>query len=1025
MRSFFCRKTALIALVILLAAMCVFFASACAAQVPVTLELSISGDLLPGTVADVKAFVTGPQKSLASYNVPYVYEVVEGASVATVRDGQLRIADTAKEGDVFKIALTVKDLYAEKECVVAASAVQMVQIVCPEECEAGDEISLSVRIFPEGASTNRPTFSLLSGAATIEGDVLKVDEDADLGKIVLRAILEGVESGKKTLRVTTTQTRSVSWDAPLVETILPGETMRVVAYKYPENSDYPLSVSFEKGGELAEYDQATGILRVSESAPISSELVLLARSGKKADRFSIRVAYPDVRAIYTQGGGSVAPGAERGFAYSVEPSDADPNSVRILLVEGGDLVEWSGGTSFRARPDAVQGGEVTFLLESDAAYTTISFIVERRTLTSLSIDTADPVDWVRSGRKIDFSHRTVPEDYDGIVNYRALVGADLVTINGESVIINEGVGIGRAVIVAESADGTRSNEVEITISGRYVRRVYSSWSTVSFSVTGEDPCVWMVLPNALNAGVMTVIVPSEIVDLVIEGRYDGTDESAYRDLYFWFRNRAERRVTLRNFGTIATQGLGGTVMDLGTSGAIEVCLEGANLIRADSPFLIDNSGEITEGEWDVGSYSSYDSLTLLRRSGKYGYRGAAGGTAISGYSLTFRGTGTLTAEAGSGVNGTPGGKGADARYGGSYATYVSGAGGDGGHGGDSGAAIYAESVRFDGGYVTAIPGDAGKGAKGGAAGSIEALAGKDVSASEGAPGRDGSDGVPYPAGRAEKIVGSKYTSSTGKVASRDLSFEGTLADATDRLSRYYGVNVHYGTDLYNPYANKRVKSSRYTMEEQTGASALMEQTQFLMYTMSVMPKNCWREIALRNGNNVAIYLCKSIKSGTGSVILGLTSESNNVWFATFSTEIRGAFYGGYFNIMLHEFTHVFHYNFANYARNAFELALQGKNYGVGYKSAYGSKDRVYGVSAEYDETNSCFLSAYSRKNVMEDAAETLSIPATFLYQEPPLTADASIRAKFDILVEAFGKEYETLAPFATGKTLFCYPHLFD
>ena len=81
--------------------------------------------------------------------------------------------------------------------------------------------------------------------------------------------------------------------------------------------------------------------------------------------------------------------------------------------------------------------------------------------------------------------------------------------------------------------------------------------------------------------------------------------------------------------------------------------------------------------------------------------------------------------------------------------------------------------------------------------------------------------------------------------------------------------------------------------------------------------------------------------------------------------------------------------------------------------------------AEYDETNSCFLSAYSRKNVMEDAAETLSMPAAFLSLEPPLTDGVPIRKKYDLLVRAFASEYETLSAFNTGKTLFAYPHLFD
>ena len=198
-----------------------------------------------------------------------------------------------------------------------------------------------------------------------------------------------------------------------------------------------------------------------------------------------------------------------------------------------------------------------------------------------------------------------------------------------------------------------------------------------------------------------------------------------------------------------------------------------------------------------------------------------------------------------------------------------------------------------------------------------------------------------------------------------------------------------------------------------------------MYTMSRMPKNCWKEIDYRSGRSVTIYLCKSITSGTGTVVLGLTSDVNRVWFATFGTEVRGVFYGGYFNIMLHEFVHVFHYNFSSSARNSFETELKALNYGLSYKSSYNASERVYGVSSKYDETNSCFLSSYSRKSVMEDTAETLSIPATFLYFDPCLTTGGNIRKKYDLLVKRFAQEYETLSTFKTGKTLFGNPYLYD
>jgi hypothetical protein len=202
----------------------------------------------------------------------------------------------------------------------------------------------------------------------------------------------------------------------------------------------------------------------------------------------------------------------------------------------------------------------------------------------------------------------------------------------------------------------------------------------------------------------------------------------------------------------------------------------------------------------------------------------------------------------------------------------------------------------------------------------------------------------------------------------------------------------------------------------------MRQANFLAYTMSQMPKNCWREINFISGKQVTIYFAKSITSGSGSTILGLTSDANRVWFATFNTEIRGVLYSGYFNIMLHEFTHVFHYNFSSSARSAFESELKSYNFGLTYSSS-SSTERVYGVSGSYGASNSCFLSSYSRKTVMEDAAETASLVATLTFTPDFLAPNTPIRKKYDCIATALAREFETLS-FTHVPNLFAYPYLF-
>lgn len=1020
-RKFF-KKTALIALAILIVALCVFFACACEDTDGVTVSFSVNGELVAGNSLEFKIDLTGTESQVAAYEKEtYLFEIVDGADVAEIRENVLYLSDEAQAGDSFSVRLTVGDVTCVRDFAVTAAkpiVVQSVTLTCADSVEAGDVIELHSQILPEGINV-LPIYTVVSGDATVEGNMLTVSPTADGGEIVVKASALGVSSEEKHVTVTTVQTRELSLTLARGKA-LPGEALSFVVTKEPAASTYPIEYSFEKGDAVATVDPGRFLITVDEDAQLGDEVVLVARSGSKEAKATLTVGYPDPTQIVARGGGIVVPSADREIEFALYPETADRSAVSVSIVDGEDYVDWAGGMIFRVTSSAPQGAEITFLLEAgEDVYTTVTYTVGVKTLTSLSISTSDPTDYLRSGASVTFTHSSVPADTDQTVRYRATAGADLVMINGNVVTVKDGADIGEVTVVAESDDGTVSNEVSFTVSGRYSRRVYSRWANVTFSSAGENASVWMVLPSVLNADCLTVLVPYEVVDLVIEGRYEGTDETAYKDLYFYFRNSAERTVTLWNFATIATQGLGGTVFDLGTSGSTEIVLKGQNLIKADSPFRLDNSGEQVDGVWRTG-YSSGSEQEQARRSGKPGYRGTAGGTAISGYSLTFASSdgGSLTAVAGSGVNGTAGGNGADVVYDGSLA-YLSGSGGDGGRGGDSGSAIYAYNAKFLSGLVTAVPGNAGVGGAGGAAGSLDEVAVYNVTKAAGQNGVRGQDGTPYPAVNAKTVLGNHYTSSVGTVQSSATLFTGSIANLADRISNFYGVNLAYGTNLFNPYKYLS-KSRRYVMEAQTDEVVLLRQANFLMYTMSMMPKNCWREIRYRSGTQVSIYLCKSITSGNNSVILGLTSDSNNVWFATFETDLRGVFYSGYFNIMLHEFTHVFHYNFTKNARSTFETGLENFNKDengakVEYASSYTAK-KVYGVNAT--AANALFFTSYSRKSVMEDAAETVSIAATFAAMTEPLDADTPLRKKVLYLSASFQRDYETLSPFVTGKILF-------
>ncbi len=1011
---------------ILLIAFCltaVFFAC----EETVSVSLSLSADPTPGAVLEPSLEFSGAERKIKVYSEKdYVLSIVKGETIASVENGKVKIAETAEEGSEFTVRASIESLSTERTFRVAASPIERVDLFLPETATAGEQILLSFSaVCAEGVTVPSARYEVVSGKGTILDNVLTIDPSADYGdEIVVCAITGGVRSAQKTVRVTTVQpeTLVISVDG---KTCLPGKTLPLSVVVDPENASFPVSVSIVKGADNATYDQARGILSVSENAPMKSEITLRAVCGGVTAEETILVDYPDVTSISAQGGRTgVRPGETRNFSFTVFPADANPESVKISLVQGAESVEWRQGTEFTVYPDAEDGAEIVFYLEAgEDAYSTLTYLVEKSGVDSVSLTFSSDAEFAKSGAVISLSAKVLPASYQGGVSYIVTEGADLVTISGDLATVKDGAGRGTVRIVAEALDGTRSNEISFAVSGRYSRRAYTSWQNVSLATVDENECVWMILPEVKKAGGITVVVPREVKDLVIEGRYQGTADTLYEDVYFYFRNASERTVTLVNFGTKATFGLGGTVLDFGTAGNTEIVLEGMNYVEADSPYYLDNTGAVIDGVWRNGY--SYASQIAVKRSGVGGQNGSAGGTAISGFNLTFSGIGTLTAIAGDGTDGLDGGDGADAEFDENDLIYVSGAGGTGGAGGDSGYAIYGYRISFSDCWqnITVTPGNAGAGGKGGKAGSIEALAGKDVTATKGTDGRNGPDGVTRGSIGYYELTGGPGMITHGSVVSRKVKPQESLPDFTDKLSRFYGIGLYYGNALYNPYKNLKT-SKRYNMDVQTDTVELMRQTNYLAYTMSQMPKNCWREISFVSGKMVTIYLAKSITSGTGSTILGLTSDANRVWFATFNTEIRGVLYSGYFNIMLHEFTHVFHYNFSASARSAFESELKSYNFGLGYKSSYGSTERVYGVNGDYGAENSCFLSAYSRKTVMEDAAETLSLVLTLTFVPDFLAPSTAIYKKYDCIRRALGNEFETLsASRATNGSTYPYYEL--
>ena len=469
------RKTALCTLVIALFLCCVLLLCACGDKGDVTVDFVVDGEIAVGSSFSFNVTFTGAESAVADFEKESCsFEVTSGTDVATVKDGALVVSDGAQVGDVFTVKLTVNGVSYLKEFTVAAEkpiVVQSVTVLCEDSAEAGETLSLRAEILPAGINV-LPVYTVISGAATVEGNLLTLSEDADGGEIVVKATAGGVTSEEKRITVRTVQTREL-YLALARSRALPDESLPFAVTKEPTDSTFPVEFSFEKGEAIAEIDAVHFTLSVSRDAEMGAEIVLVATSGKKQAKATLTVGYPAVEQIITGRGGIVVPGADKKIEYALYPETADPSTVRLSIVEGEDYVEWAGGDTFQVTSAAPQGAEILFLIEAgEAEPAAISYVVGVKQLSSLTISTTDPVEYLRSGDSVTFTHQTQPVGVMQSVRYRAVTGADLVVINGNVVTVKDGADIGVVKVVAESDDGTISNEVELTVSGRYVRRAY-------------------------------------------------------------------------------------------------------------------------------------------------------------------------------------------------------------------------------------------------------------------------------------------------------------------------------------------------------------------------------------------------------------------------------------------------------------------------------------------------------------------------------------------------------------------------
>ena len=397
----FIKKTALWALVILVAACCVFFACACEDKT-VALDLSVSGEVIGGAELSLIASFKGKEDAVAAYKEEAVlYELVSGEDVVTLIGDTITVADDARAGDEFSIRVTAGGLSVLKTfTVTAAKPIESVTLFCPETATAGEVIALTSKVKPNITDT-LVVYSVVSGEATVQGNTLTVSSTADGGEVVVSATAGG-KSDQKTIRIVTRQTQEVYLSLS-GSYALPGGSIPFVATKVPANSSYPITYRVEGDG-LATVDDVHSLICIKEDAPMNSTFTVVAVSGSKEARVTVTVDYPPAEEISARGG-LVIPGTERELEFTLYPESADRRAVEVSVLEGASLIEWQqGATSFRVLDNAAANSEITFMLKvSDDVLTAVTYRVGVKELTSLTISASGTEGYLASGDSVTFA----------------------------------------------------------------------------------------------------------------------------------------------------------------------------------------------------------------------------------------------------------------------------------------------------------------------------------------------------------------------------------------------------------------------------------------------------------------------------------------------------------------------------------------------------------------------------------------------------------------------------------------------
>lgn len=918
------------------------------------------------------------------------YEVILGENVATVNDGILYISNEANYTDDIRLIARVGEktsetvfvkistvqpetlqLYSDKYTLKRGEQAKITCIVTPSNCTLGT----AELIVPE---SKYYTYNPIG--------ILTVSDNAPEGEIEIIAKL-GVLTQSIKLRIVKTPVEKIEFTASKNSYLHAGDNVELFTQAFPENATYnEITVEAVLGAEYIEFTSKLSF--IVTTAEVGKKITLYAHADGVDAYLSFETVAIDVEDILISFDGSVSVtvGSERELYCAVKPSNATYKDVTLTISKGSEYASIDGNRIiFDSISDTLT--EVEISVSAGEITRTVMFYIVPVPVERIELTTKDVTTELKSNDTVTFDAAIFPSDatYSDI-EYRFESGEQLGFFVGNTFKVNDPTERGRVVIYAVSRDGIRSNSITLEIFGNITELEPLSWSELDNSPNLLDGCESVRIDFSelnIDADYTTLIISDDVEYLELIGNYDGTDH-IISNLSFYFLTTDSVYVRFENFAIENNGGFSDYVIDFGNYATITLEIVGENYIKASSVYKPSAAGFMVDGAF-TGESTDY-----IRKNGMSGFNGTDGGTAINVKSIEIIGSGNIELVAGSGSDGTDGTNGANA----SGKTFA-GNGGDGGAGGNSGYALTCET------FICNIE---GKLILSGANGALGGKGGKGGIADDGYSGSDGNDGVngiarnPLLATVKVEYVTENCSIKLGNVVGNSAVRVFVFDEFAEMLSKYYKINVHYGTDLDNPH-------SQFKMVALTSAVEINRMLSALDYALQSFPKNLYIEMVQSSKKDIDIYIVKSITKSS-SEVYGLTSDANNVWFETFDTRLRGVYYSTPYNIMIHELLHVLTYNLDNATDSSLKKTLPSYNLSYSYRT---NSIGVYDPTNGYDEDNSVFLCKYSKSSYNEDISDNLSMIAMLPKKEAYLEEDKPMYLKVRYITSVYVGYYSTLS----------------